>query len=54
MHQRRFTTRAEARQTITITEYIVILYNRQRKQAHLGYLSSAAFTQKFYKAQLAA
>jgi putative transposase len=52
VHHRRFTTRAEARQAIT--EYIEIFYNRQRKQARLGYLSPAAFTQKFYKTQLAA
>ncbi|MEX3548323.1 MAG: IS3 family transposase, partial [Burkholderia sp.] len=37
-----------------VTEYIEIFYNRQRKQARLGYLSPAAFTQQFYKTQLAA
>jgi putative transposase len=52
VHHRQFKTRAEARQVVT--EYIEIFYNRQRKQARLGYLSLAAFTQQFYKAQLAA
>lgn len=52
VHDHRFTTRAEARQAIT--EYIEIFYNRQRKQARLGYLPPAAFTQRFYKVQLAA
>jgi putative transposase len=52
VHHHRFTPRVEPRQAIT--EYIEIFYNRQRKQARLGYLSPAAFTQKFYKTQLAA
>ena len=47
-----FATRAEARQEVT--EYIEIFCNRRRKQARLGYLSSAAFTQRFNKMQLAA
>ena len=37
-----------------ITEYIEIFYNRQRKQKRLGYLSPAAFTQKYYDNLLAA
>jgi hypothetical protein len=45
-------THGEARKAIT--EYIEIFYNRQRKQARLGYLSPAAFTQQFFKNQLAA
>jgi putative transposase len=28
--------------------YIEIFYNRQRKQARLGYLSPAVFAQQFY------
>jgi putative transposase len=52
VHHHRFTTRADARQAIT--EYIEIFYNRQRKQARLGYLSPAAFTQRFYKVRHAA
>ena len=31
-----------------ITEYIEIFYNRQRRQAKLGYVSPAAFAQRFY------
>lgn len=52
VHHRRFRTRAQAIQEIT--EYIDIFYNRQRKQARLGYLSPAAFTQRYYAQQIAA
>jgi putative transposase len=52
VHHCRFATREEARKAIT--EYIEIFYNRHRKQARLGYLSPAAFTQQFFKNQLAA
>ena len=61
VHHERFVTRQQARHAIT--EYIEIFYapkevplgdNRQRKQARLGYLSPAAFTQRFFKNQLAA
>jgi putative transposase len=52
VHHRRYHTRAQAIQEIT--EYIEIFYNRQRKQARLGYLSPAVFTQRFYEIQLAA
>src|SRR3989304_1700291 len=31
-----------------------MIYNRQRRQARLGFLSPAAYTQKFYAEQLAA
>jgi putative transposase len=37
-----------------ISEYIEIFYNRQRKQARLGYLSPAAFMRQFYTQQLKA
>jgi len=37
-----------------ITEYIEIFYNRQRLQERLGFLSPAAYAQKFYAGQLAA
>jgi putative transposase len=47
-----FATREEAKRVIS--EYIEIFYNRIRKQARLGYLSPAAFTQHFYKNQMAA
>ena len=52
VHHRRYKTRQEAIQEIT--EYIEIFYNRQRRQARLGYLSPVAYEQKFYAGQLAA
>ncbi len=52
IHHRRYRTRGEAIQEIT--EYIEIFYNRQRRQARLGYLSPVAYEQKFYAGQLAA
>jgi putative transposase len=45
-------TRQEARQAIT--ENIEIFYNRQRLQAKLGFLSPAAFAQRYYAGLLAA
>jgi len=47
-----YKTRQEAIKDIT--EYIEIFYNRQRKQARLGFLSPAAFERWFYEKQLAA
>ena len=44
VHRRRYATHAEA--SVDITEYIEIFYNRQRRQAALGYLLPAAFVQK--------
>ena len=52
VHHRRYRTRQEAIQDIT--EYIEVFYNRQRRQARLGFLSPAAYTQKFHAEQLAA
>jgi putative transposase len=52
VHHRRFATREQARREIT--EYIEIFYNRTRKQARLGYLSPAAFSQRYYAKQMAA
>ena len=52
IHHRRYSTRQEA--ITEITEYIEVFYNRQRRQARLGYLSPAAYEQKFYAGQLAA
>ena len=52
VHHRRYETREQARREIT--EYIEIFYNRQRRQARLGYLSPAAFAQQFYRQQQAA
>ena len=37
-----------------IGEYIGIFYNRQRRQARLGYMSPAAYTQQFTRQQHAA
>lgn len=52
VHHRRYQTRAEA--VREISEYIDIFYNRQRRQARLGYISPAAFNQQFVEQQLAA
>ena len=52
IHHRRYRTRAQAIQEIT--EYIEIFYNRQRKQARLGYLSPAAFMRQYYEKLFAA
>jgi putative transposase len=46
-----FSTRQEARQAIT--EYIELFYNRQRRQAKLGFLSPAAYAQRYYAGLLA-
>ena len=50
-HQRYATRRQAMREII---EYIEIFYNRQRRQAGLGYLSPAAYRQLFYRERLAA
>lgn len=52
VHHRRFISREQAKREIT--EYIEVFYNRIRKQARLGYLSPAAFRQKYHAEQLAA
>jgi len=52
VHHRRFATREQA--TSEITEYIEIFYNRIRKQARLGNLSPAAFSQQYYAKHIAA
>ena len=52
VHHRQFVTREQATQEIT--EYIEIFYNRIRKQARLGYLSPAAFNQKYYAKKISA
>jgi len=52
IHHRRYTSRQEAIRDIT--EYIEIFYNRQRLQARLGFLSPAAYAQKYYAGLLAA
>ncbi len=52
VHHRRYQTRAEA--MYEISEYISIFYNRQRRQARLGYMSPVAYTQQFMRQQRAA
>ena len=52
VHHRRYETRAEAEREIA--EYIDLFYNRQRRQARLGYLSPAAYTHQFMRQQRAA
>ena len=52
VYHRHYRSRQEAIQDIT--EYIEIFYNRMRRQARLGFLSPAAYEQKFYAGQLAA
>jgi len=46
VHHRRYKTRQEAMEDIK--EYIEIFYNRQRKQARLGYLSPADYLKNYY------
>ena len=52
VHHVRYATRNQAIREIT--EYIEIFYNRQRKQAGLGYLSPVAYGQLFYRKRIAA
>lgn len=49
VHHRCYETRAEA--VGDIREYIDLFYNRQRRQARLGYVSPAAYTQQFRRQQ---
>jgi transposase InsO family protein len=46
INHRHYRTRREAIEDIT--EYIEIFYNRQRRQAKLGYLSPVAYARKYY------
>jgi len=52
IHHRRYETREQAIREIT--EYIEVFYNRQRRQARLGYLSPAIYERQFYARQVAA
>jgi len=52
VHHRCYETRVEAAREIM--EYIDLFYNRQRRQARLGYVSPAAYTQQFMRQQQAA
>ena len=51
VYHRRYQSRQEAIRDIT--EYIEIFYNRQRRQARLGFLSPATYEQRFYTGTLA-
>ena len=46
VHHRHYRSRQEAAREIT--EYIELFYNHQRRQARLGFLSPAAYEQRFY------
>jgi transposase InsO family protein len=46
VYQQHYTTREQA--ITEITEYIEMFYNRQRRQARLGYLSPAQYERQFY------
>jgi transposase InsO family protein len=52
VNHRRYRTRREAIREIT--EYIEVFYNRQRRQAGLGFLSPAAFARQYYTGLVAA
>jgi putative transposase len=52
IYHRRYRTRQEAIRDIT--EYIEVFYNRQRKQAKLGYLSPVVYEKKFFEVKKAA
>jgi transposase InsO family protein len=52
VHHRKYRSRQEAMQQIS--EYIEVFYNRQRRQARLGYLSPVAYEKKFYQTTIAA
>ncbi len=52
VYHQRYTTRDKA--VREITEYIEIFYNRQRRQASLGYLSPVVYRQQFYREKCAA
>ena len=50
IHHCRYKTREEAIREIT--EYIEVFYNRQRRQARLGYPSPAVYERQFYARQI--
>jgi putative transposase len=52
VYHQRYVTREQAIREIT--EYIEIFYNRQRRQARLGYLSPVAYGQQFHRERCAA
>ena len=52
VHHRHYGSRREALRDIT--EYVESFYNRQRRQARLGFLSPAAYEKRYYAGLLAA
>jgi transposase InsO family protein len=52
VHQKRYATRKQA--IGEVMEYIEVFYNRQRRQARLGYLSPVAYEQRYYAKRCAA
>jgi transposase InsO family protein len=52
VYHRKYISRKEAMEDIT--EYIEVFYNRQRRQARLGYLSPLSYERKYYAGLLAA
>ena len=52
VHHRHYKTREQAIREIT--EHIEVFYNRQRRQARLGYLSPAVYDRQFYARNVAA
>ena len=52
VHHRHYRSRREA--VRDITEYVESFYNRQRRQARLGFLSPAAYEKRYYVGLLAA
>ena len=52
VYHQRYATREQAIREIT--EYIEVFYNRQRRQARLGYLSPVAYGQQFLSGEMAA
>jgi putative transposase len=52
VHHSRYKTREQAIREIT--EHIEVFYNRQRRQARLGYLSPAVYERQFYATRAAA
>ncbi len=52
VYHRKYKSRQEAMQDIS--EYIEVFYNRQRRQARLGYLSPIAYEKQFYEKRISA
>lgn len=52
VHHHSFGARPQA--IPAITKWVEVFYNRQQRQARLGYLSPVGFAQRFYRNQRAA